>query len=218
MKISQSRGNGRTLSTAGKRESTSHDLTARQKQFALEYLKDLNGTQAAVRTGYSARTAKAAASRLLTNVYLQAEIQKGMDRCCKKLELNADDTLRGIANIANFDPRKLFDEEGNAKGIHELDLETAQVLSGLDFVTLYEGEGEQKHAFGQLRKVRFADRLKAFELLGRYQKLFTDKVEHGLDDETKRLLIEKLDLTNATDEQLQDLCALGTAGNKGEGS
>jgi phage terminase small subunit len=141
-----------------------------------------------------------------------------MDRCCKKLELSADDTLRGIANIANFDPRKLFDEEGNAKGIHELDLETAQVLSGLDFVTLYEGDGEQKHAFGQLRKVRFADRLKAFELLGRYQKLFTDKVEHGLDDETKRLLADKLDLTNATPEQLAELAALGTAGNKGEGS
>jgi|NGEPerStandDraft_6_1074524.scaffolds.fasta_scaffold687195_1 phage terminase small subunit len=79
MKTSQSRSNGRTRSTAGKREGTGHDLTARQKQFALEYLKDLNGTQAAVRTGYSARTAKAAASRLLTNVYLQAEIQKAMN-------------------------------------------------------------------------------------------------------------------------------------------
>ena len=56
--------------------------------------------------------------------------------------------MKGIINIARFDPRKLFDEKGNAKDIHELDLETAQALSGFDFVTLYEGEGEQKHAFG----------------------------------------------------------------------
>ena len=91
-------------------------------------------------------------------------------------------------------------------------------LLGFDFVILYEGSGDQKHAFGQLRKIRLRDSLKALEMLGRHQKLFTDKIEHGLDDETKRLLIEKLDLTNATDEQLQELCALGTAGNKGEGS
>jgi hypothetical protein len=125
--------------------------------------------------------------------------------------------LRGIANLARFDPRRLFDEKGNAKDIHALDLETVQALSGFDFVTLYEGEGEQKHAFGQLRKIRFADRLKAFELLGRHQKLFTDKVEHGLDDETKRLLAEKLDLINATEAQLRELSALSAAGDKGQG-
>ena len=94
----------------------------------------------------------------------------------------------------------------------------SQLISGFDFVTLYDGNGDQKHAFGQLRKIRLSDRLKALEMLGRHQKLFTDKVEHGLDDETKRLLADKLDLTNATPEQLAQLAALGTEGNKGEGS
>jgi phage terminase small subunit len=217
MRNSQSRGNGITLRAAGKHGNTGHDLTVRQKLFALEYLKDLNATQAAIRAGYAARSAKVTGCRLLTNANLQAEIQGATNRLSKKLELKAEDTLRGIANIAKFDPRKLFDEKGNAKDIHDLDLETAQVLSGFDFVTLYEGEGEQKHAFGQLRKVRFSDRLKAYELLGRHQKLFTDKVEHGLDDETKRLLADKLDLTNATDAQLQELSALGAGGDKGQG-
>ena len=215
MENSESRGSGKTLCAAGKRGSTSHDFTARQKFFSLEYLKDLNATQAAIRAGYSPRTAEAASSRLLRNVKVAEEIRKALDRRCEKLELKAEDTLRGIANIARFDPRKLFDEKGNAKEIRELDLETAQVLSGFDFITLYEGEGEQKHAFGQLRKVRFADRLKAFELLGRHQKLFTDKVEHDLTDELKRIVGAKLDLTNATDEQLDQLAALATRGGGG---
>jgi phage terminase small subunit len=216
MKNRQSRGNGKTLCTGGKCGSTSHDLTARQKLFALEYLKDLNATQAAIRAGYSARTAKAAASRLLTNVNLQAEIQKAMDRRCAKLELRNEDTLRAIANDAFRDPRKLF-EKGTMKDIEDLDLETAQLITGFDFVNLYEGEGEQKHCFGQLRKIRLSDRLKALEMLGRHQKLFTDKVEHGLDNETRKLLAEKIDLTNATDEQLRELANLGEAGDKGQG-
>ena len=218
MKSSQSRSSKGTLCTAGKRRSSSHHLTARQKLFALEYLKDFNGARAAVRAGYSARTAKAAASRLLTNVYLRAEIERAMARRCEKLELKAEDTLQAIANLAYFDPRRLFDDKGNMKDIHTLEPDVARAISGFDIVTLYDGNGDQKHAFGQLRKIRLRDSLKALEMLGRHQKLFTDKIEHGLDDETKRLLIEKLDLTNATDEQLQELCALGTAGNKGEGS
>jgi phage terminase small subunit len=191
-------------------------MTGRQRLFVLEYLKDLNATQAAIRAGYAARSAKVTACRLLTNTNLQAEIQKAMDRRCAKLELRNEDTLRAIANDAFRDPRKLF-EKGTMKDIEDLDLETAQLITGFDFVNLYEGEGEQKHCFGQLRKIRLSDRLKALEMLGRHQKLFTDKVEHGLDDETKRLLGAKIDLTNATDEQLAELATLGSGSNPGQG-
>ncbi len=180
VKNSQNRGNGNVLSTPRKSARTSHELTLRQKLFALEYLNDLNATQAAIRAGYAAGSAKVTACRLLTNANVQAEIQKAMDRRCAKLELKIEDTLRAIANDAFRDPRKLF-ENGTMKDIEDLDLETAQLITGFDFVNLYEGEGEQKHGYGQLRKIRLSDRLKALEMLGRHQKLFTDKVEHGLD-------------------------------------
>ena len=54
--------------------------TPRQRRFAVEYLKDLNATQAAIRAGYSAKTAKQAGSRLLTKVDLQGLIQAGLKR------------------------------------------------------------------------------------------------------------------------------------------
>jgi phage terminase small subunit len=205
MKNSQSRGNEKTLWRAGKRGSTSHNLTARQKLFALEYLKDLNATEAAIRAGYSPRTAEAAGSRLLRNVKVLAEIQAAMDKRCEKLELTAKYTLRAITNIGHFDPRKLFDEKGNMKDIPDLDADTARIISGFDFVTLYDGDGDQKHAFGQLRKIRLRDSLKALDLEGRHQKLFTDKVEHGLDEETRRLAVRKLDFSGFSDRELVEV-------------
>lgn len=59
-------------------------MTARQRLFCLHYLKQLNSTQAAIQAGYSKKTAKAAGSRLLTNVNVAAEIQKRMDQRARR--------------------------------------------------------------------------------------------------------------------------------------
>jgi len=55
------------------------ELTAKQKQFCIEYLKDFNGTQAAIRAGYSKDTANEQSSRLLINVNVKKKIQKLAD-------------------------------------------------------------------------------------------------------------------------------------------
>jgi len=198
-------------------KSANSKLTTRRKLFALEYLKDLNATQAAIRAGYSEKGAEVTGFNLLRNTKVAAEIQAAMNRRAERLTLTSDYTLRAITNIGHFDPRKLFDEKGNLKDISDLDADTARNIAGFEFVTLYEGEGDQKHAFGQRRKIRLRDSLRALELEGRHQKLFTDKVEHGLDDDTKRFLATKLDLTNATPEQLAELTAFATGGSRSGG-
>jgi hypothetical protein len=49
----------------------------------------------------------------------------------------------------------------------------------MDVVELFDGsQGDQKHVTGLVKKIRLADRIRCLELLGRYQKLFTDRVEH----------------------------------------
>ena len=53
-------------------------LTEKQKRFAEEYLIDLNATQAAIRAGYSAKTANEQGSRLLANVSIQKAISKAI--------------------------------------------------------------------------------------------------------------------------------------------
>ncbi|MGE9266402.1 terminase small subunit, partial [Escherichia coli] len=52
-------------------------LSEKQRRFVAEYLIDLNGTQAAIRAGYSAKTAQEQSSRLLSNVMIAHAISDG---------------------------------------------------------------------------------------------------------------------------------------------
>ena len=71
-------------------------LTPKQSAFVLEFLIDLNATQAAIRAGYSAKTAQEQSSRLLSNVMVQEVIQAAQDKRAIKLELDADWVLGKI--------------------------------------------------------------------------------------------------------------------------
>lgn len=78
-------------------------LPPKQRKFVQEYLIDLNATQAAIRAGYSARTARSQGQRLLTNVDVQAALQEAMSRREKRTEITADRVLNELAKIAFSD-------------------------------------------------------------------------------------------------------------------
>lgn len=75
-------------------------LTARQGRFVDEYLINPNGAQAAVKAGYSSKAAKEQASRLLTNVNVQAAITEGNNRRRKETEITQDWVLQSLRKIA----------------------------------------------------------------------------------------------------------------------
>lgn len=76
-------------------------LTPKQQRFVQEYLVDLNATQAAVRSGYSPKTAEQQGSRLLGNAKVAAAVAAGRKRLAAKLELTAEKVLADIERIAN---------------------------------------------------------------------------------------------------------------------
>ena len=84
-------------------------LTAKQVRFVSEYLIDLNATQAAIRAGYSEKTAQEQSSRLLSNVMVQQAVSDAQNRVAEKAEWSAADRLRILAGIAEAnikdDPR-----------------------------------------------------------------------------------------------------------------
>lgn len=84
-------------------------LTPKQQRFVQEYLIDLNATQAAIRAGYSKRTAKQQGARLLTNADICAAVAKGQQRVSERLEV----TLESIARQFDED-RALAHDEGQA--------------------------------------------------------------------------------------------------------
>lgn len=75
-------------------------LTEKQKRFVAEYLVDLNATQAAIRAGYSPKTANRIGSQNLSKVDVQAEIEKRRATLRNKLEITQEKVIEELAAVA----------------------------------------------------------------------------------------------------------------------
>ena len=75
-------------------------LTARQELFVHEYLRDMNATQAAIRAGFSEKSAAVQASRLLRNDNIQTTLQAAWRDKIRRADISADDVLRLITRAA----------------------------------------------------------------------------------------------------------------------
>lgn len=78
-------------------------LTNKQKRFCEEYLIDLNATQAAVRAGYSEKTADRIANQNLKKLEVQQYLQKLMQERSERTKISADDVVRELERIAMTD-------------------------------------------------------------------------------------------------------------------
>ena len=78
-------------------------MTPRKQRFVDEYLVDLNATQAAIRAGYSARTAEQQGPRLLGNVEIAQAVQAAQQARSHRVLINQDDVLRGLRREATLE-------------------------------------------------------------------------------------------------------------------
>ncbi len=119
-----------TLRSRAKAGTSQEAAAARRKAFVRAYTSNgRNGTQAAIAAGYSPKTARAAASRLLTDVNVAALVETATARVEEITGLSAERAAALNANIAKFDVRKLVHPNGKPKALHELDEETAMVVT-----------------------------------------------------------------------------------------
>ncbi len=77
-------------------------LTPRQQRFVDEYLADLNATQAAIRAGYSARTANEQGARLLAKASIAEAVQAAQKARGERLQITQDDVVRGLRREATL--------------------------------------------------------------------------------------------------------------------
>lgn len=155
-------------------------LTKKQQRFVDEYLIDLNATQAAIRAGYSEKTANEQASRLLVNVSIQQQINKRMQDREIRTEITQDTVLRELAAIAfsngadysKIVTKQSVDDMGNAVEYPDVEFKNTDELTT-----------EQKKAIAGIKQTKFGisvetcDKVKALELLGKHLGMFKDKVE-----------------------------------------
>ncbi|HVN80715.1 MAG TPA: terminase small subunit [Terriglobia bacterium] len=197
----------------GKRKSKydkdNSPLTIREEAFVNEYMVDENGTRAAKAAGYNKAGAHVMATRLLHRNKIQAALRQRRDQRMKRCEISQDRTIQEIAMGCFWDPADLFNTDGSLKQIRDMSFNTRRCVAGFEVVELYEGEGEQKHAFGRLNKIKLVDRRDYLELLGRHQGLFKDElmVKHEFSAELTRIVAGGLDLSKFTDEQLEEFNA-----------
>jgi phage terminase small subunit len=181
-------------------------LTDKQKRFCEEYLIDLNATQAAIRAGYSPKTAEQTASRLLRNVKVQEYIAKRQKELSRSTEITQERVIKELALIAfsnNADyahvvEKKMQVEAGGAL-VDVLDKDGNPVMyRTVEPVLTEELTEEQKRALAVIKKgrdgleVKSCDKVKALELLGKHLGIFTDKIEANVNDTTRSELSELL--------------------------
>ena len=77
------------------------ELSEKQKQFCQEYIIDFNSTQAAIRAGYSEKTARSIGSENLTKPDIQEYLQILIQERNKRVEYNQDDVMRDLLEVKN---------------------------------------------------------------------------------------------------------------------
>ncbi len=142
-------------------------LNDKQKRFAAEYIRDLNMTQAAIRAGYSDKTAYAIGSKLLKKVEIKELIKKKMDERARRTEITADMVVQELAKHAFCNPKAFYNDNGKLKDVKDIPDEAVVALSSIDV-------GEESD-IGQTTKIRLSDKLKALELLGKHLGIFDEK-------------------------------------------
>lgn len=145
-------------------------LTEKQQRFVDEYLIDLNATQAAIRAGYSAKTADQQGSRLLTNVKVQQAIAERMAERSKRTGINQDRVVLELAKIALVNMSDIVDNYGKIK-----DTATADDLACIESIKYKSSESDTGSS--EEREVKIASKLKALELLGKHLGMWNDKLD-----------------------------------------
>lgn len=174
-------------------------LNQRQQAFLIAYQTPGtpatgNATRAAIAAGYSPATAKQSGSRLLAEISARnnprpesplatippnANITVVVERdeladVRSELGVNTHAALQSIMRSALADPRKLFNQDGSPKPIHELDDDTAMAIESVEVVETYAGTGEDRTFTGYVKKYKFNPRSSAQQMLMRHLNLFRD--------------------------------------------
>ncbi|NGP62694.1 terminase small subunit [Paenibacillus thiaminolyticus] len=162
-------------------------LTAKQKAFVQEYLIDLNATQAAIRAGYSAKTARKIGAENLTKPDIQKAIQEAMERREKRTEITQDRVLQELAKIGFADIKSYlsFRTERAVVGYETVDDEEVPVFGYQDVIELKPSDQVDGAVISEVKHTKegiafkLHDKVSALEKIGRHLGMFKDKVEHS---------------------------------------
>ncbi len=159
------------------------NLTPKQQRFVEEYLIDLNATQAAIRAGYSKKTAYSVGHENLKKPEIQKAIQEALQGRKERVQIDADYVLKRLVEIDQMDVLDIMDDQMKIRPVNEWPKVWRQYVINLENLELSDGEG-------CFKKIKWPDKVKNLELIGKHVSVgaFKDKIEHDVSDPLKELL------------------------------
>lgn len=165
-------------------------LTARQSLFVQEYLIDLNATRAAKRAGFADSTAEKKAPLWVGKSrdscppgmrHVWDAVDEAMRARSERIQADADYVLRRLVEIDQMDVLDIMADDGSLLPLREWPKIWRQFISGMDISELFEGRGDEREMIGVMKKIKWPDKVKNLEMLGRHMSVqaWRDRHEHS---------------------------------------
>lgn len=181
-------------------------MSPKQARFVEEYLVDLNATQAALRAGYSPRTANEQGARLLANVSVQEAIQTAQKDRSKRTGITAERVLQELALIGFSDIGKILDMDGESprlRPVNEITKLARRAIASVKVRRYFEGGGEDAREV-EVTEFKLWPKDAALTKLAQHLGLLVDRHEHtGKDGGPIRHATER----DLTDDELATIAA-----------
>lgn len=153
-----------------KRKSTQYKpLTAMQEAYCQSYIKNPeNQSQAAIDAGFSPNTAAVKASVMMRDERIQKRIAELMEERNKRTRVSADYVLLRLVEIDQMDVIDILNDDMSIKPVSEWPKVWRQYLTGFELADMFEGRGDEKELVGILKKIKWPDKVKNLELIGKH--------------------------------------------------
>lgn len=153
-----------------KRKSTQFKpLTEMQEAYCQSYIKmPENQRQAAIDAGFSPNTAAAKASVMMRDERIQKRIAELMEERNKRSRISSDYVLMRLKEIDELDLGDIMDDDLSLKPLSTWPKAWRQFLSGVKVAELFEGKGDEKKIIGVLKSIKWPDKVKNLELIGKH--------------------------------------------------
>ena len=176
-------------------------LTKKQIRFVQEYLIDLNATQAAIRAGYSENTAGSIGFENLRKPDIAEAIQEAQDERAKGRQWDAQKVLERLEQTADLDISDIINDDWSVKPLSQWPMIWRQSLSGLDILKSITTAGEDVSIESIVKKMKWPEKLKTLELIGRHVNV---KAFGNVDPEDDRE-VPPLNITFQTRDAVSDI-------------
>lgn len=168
--------------------------TARQMKFFELKCQGYTNVKAAIEAGYSKKCPRRIADEIVKYKWYQDLMKKHVGKIEKKIEMNSEKIITELSHSAFFDPINIFDPfTGCVRVIDKIPESTRRAIASIDVQETFEIKDGKKEWTGYIKKIKFWDKPKCNELIGKNIGMFADKtkVEVSFNPEQAEAMLSK---------------------------